>query len=102
MTDEKREATTNELVADAAATRTRVATDVERLATQLAPQQLKNRALSVTERSLEGIALRALGGLLRSPRRLAAYVRQHPVAGSIMLAGTGVIVWRLALGRRRH
>jgi ElaB/YqjD/DUF883 family membrane-anchored ribosome-binding protein len=101
MNDEKREPTTPELVASAASTRRRVASDVERLASQLAPAQLKERALDVAEHSLETLATRALQKLRQSPRRIASYARQHPLVGVAVLAGAGLLVWRVAVGRHR-
>jgi hypothetical protein len=101
MTIEKDEPTTNELIAGAAAARTRVAADVERLATQLAPAQLKDRALGVAESSLQRFAARALGRLMQSPRQLASYVRRNPLAGVAICAGAGVVAWRLAVRRHR-
>ncbi len=101
MTTENPDPATQELVADAAETRERVATDVERLARQLTPKKLEERALDAAEHSLESLAGRALRRLAQSPRRLAAYVREHPALGIAVVAGASVIVWRLAIGRRR-
>jgi hypothetical protein len=101
MTNDRPDEKTQELRARTAETRDRVATDVERLANQLTPKRLKARALDVGERSLHGLAARALQRLAQSPRRLVAYVRRHPAAGAAIFAGGAVVVWRLAQGRRR-
>lgn len=94
MIDDKPDDTTQELMANAARTRRRVATDVERLVTQLAPAQLKDRALDAAEHSLERVALRGLRGLSRTPSKLVAYVAKHPGVGVAIAAGVGVLVWR--------
>lgn len=101
MIDDKPDDTTQELVANAARTRRRVAADVERLAAQLAPAQLKDRAIEAAEHSLEKLAWRALRRLSRAPSKLAAYVAEHPRVGVAIAAGVGVLVWRVAVGRRR-
>lgn len=102
MIDDKPDDTTQELVANAARTRRRVATDIERLASQLTTAGLKDRALDAAEHSLEALARRALRQLSHTPQRLAAYLRQHPVVGAAVVAGVGVVVWRVAVGRHRR
>lgn len=102
MTAEKPEPTTQELLANVAEARVRVAADVERLATQLAPAQLKERALDVAQDSAQSLAARALRGLVDSPRRLVSYARKHPMTGAAVLAGTALVVWRIAAGRARR
>lgn len=101
MIDDKPDDTTPELVANAARTRRRVATDIERLAAELTPAKIKDRALDAAEHSLEKVAGRALQRLSRGPRQLAAYVAEHPLVGVALAAGVGAVVWRVAVGRRR-
>jgi hypothetical protein len=101
MTSEKPEPSTQALLDSTARTRDRVARDVEQLAHELSPTQLKDRALDVTEHSLAKWAARALLRLGESPRRVAAYARKHPAAGVAIAAGAAVVVWRLAIGRHR-
>lgn len=101
MNDEKLDPSTQDLVERAAETRDRVAGDVERLTRELTPAHLKHRALDVAEHSVTSLAARILQRLSRSPRRLAGYVSKHPVAGAALLAGAGVVVWRLAVSRHR-
>ena len=102
MTDEKLEPTTEQLLANVARTRAQVAADVARLATQLAPAQLKDRAKDAAQHSLESLAARALLGLIRSPGRLWGYAHRHPRAGVAVLTGAAVIAWGLASRRRRR
>lgn len=101
MIDDRPDDTTDELVANAARTRRRVATDIERLATQLTPAKIKGRALDAAEHSLEEVALRAVQRLAQAPRQLASYVAKHPAVGAAVALGVGVVVWKLAVGRRR-
>jgi ElaB/YqjD/DUF883 family membrane-anchored ribosome-binding protein len=101
MSDEKSEPATQELVENATETRSRVANDVARLAQQLRPEQLKDRALNAAEHSIESLAARALQRLIFAPRRVLAYVREHPLAGAAIFAGTGVVVWRFVARRQR-
>ena len=101
MIDEKPEPTTEELVESAAQTRKQVAADVARLATQLTPARLKDRALDAAEDSLEGLAVRGQRALARVPRRLAAYLLRHPLVGVAFVAGAAAVTWKVAVGRRR-
>ncbi len=101
MTSDDRAETTQELVANAAEARDRVASDVERLAEELTPAHLKTRALDAVERSLESLAARVLQRLAQTPRRLASYVREHPVVGVTVAAGAAMVVWRFAIRRHR-
>ncbi len=94
------ETTTQSLMDKTAMTRSRVASDIERLTEQLTPARVKDRALHAAEQTAETLAARALLRLMSSPRWLAAYLRQHPRTGVALAAGAGLIVWRLA--RRRH
>jgi ElaB/YqjD/DUF883 family membrane-anchored ribosome-binding protein len=100
MNNESTDETTQALADRTAVTRSRVASDIERLTEQLTPARVKDRALDAAERSVETLAARALGRLLQSPRRLANYLRQHPATGAAIAAGMGVVIWRLASRRR--
>jgi hypothetical protein len=101
MIDEKPEPTTEELVESTAATRNQVAADVERLATELTPARLKHRALDAAEHSLDGLAVRGQRVLARVPRRLAAYLLQHPLVGVAVVVGAAAVTWKVTVGRRR-
>ena len=92
---------TQALAQRAAGTRARVAADVERLATELEPRELKGRALEAAERSFERIGFRLLRRLADGPRWLVSYVRHKPVVGAVVVVGAGVLMWRMA-ARRRH
>jgi hypothetical protein len=101
MNDEKRDETMEALVASTAWTRARVASDVERLAEQLQPARIKDRALDAAERSLESVGARLLGRLKQAPRLLATYALEHPVQGAAVLIGVTAMVWRVAARRQR-
>jgi hypothetical protein len=100
MSDEA-DRVTRDLVERAAKTRARVAADVARLATELEPTELQDRALDAAERQVERIGFRLLRRLAGAPRWLAATARQHPAAGVAVTVGVGLLVWRIA-ARRRH
>jgi len=102
MTTEDPKPTTEKLLAELATTRVRVAADVERLAAQLAPEQLKDRALDVAQHSMQSLAARALHGVPRSPRELVSYFRKHPVAGAAIFTGAALLVWRIGFARTRR
>lgn len=93
--------TTQSLVSEVALTRARAAADVHRLARELTPERVKDRALDAAERSLESVALRAARRLAQSPRRLVGYVRQHPFVGTALAVGATAVIWGVAR-RRRH
>jgi hypothetical protein len=99
MSTETPDPTTEQLVANAASSRARVASDVQELAKELTLPELKDRALDAAERSVESIAARALRRLLVAPRRLALAVRQRPVVGVALAAGATLLIWRIAARR---
>jgi hypothetical protein len=99
MSSETPDATTEQLVANAARSRARVASDVEELARELTLPELKDRALDAAERSVESIAARALRRLLLAPQRLVVGVRQHPIVGVAIAAGAALVIWRIAARR---
>ena len=99
MSTETRDPTTEQLVANAARSRARVASDVEELAKELTLPELKDRALDAAERSVETIAGRALRRLVLVPGRLARVVQQRPLVGVAIAAGVTLVIWRIAARR---
>jgi hypothetical protein len=100
MTTEERDPTTLALELGAASARARVAEDVEELAEQLRPEQLKNRALDAAEHSIASLLKRAVARLKAEPRLALAYARRHPVASVVAASVAAALVWRVAHGRR--
>ncbi len=91
---------TRALVASAGRARARVAADIQELAQELTVDELKDRALNVAERSLEGLAERVLRRVSELPRWLANAARERPLAATAIVGlGAGVFAWR-ALRRR--
>ena len=101
MSSDTSDPTTDQLVANAARSRARVASDVAELAKELTLPELKDRALDAAERSVETLAARALRRLLLVPPRLARGVRQHPLVGVALAAGATLVIWRIAARRDR-
>jgi len=99
MSTETPDKTMQQLVANAAHSRARVANDVEELAKELTLPELKDRALDAAERSVESIAVRALRRLLQASGHLALAVRQRPIAGVLIAAGATIVIWRIAARR---
>jgi hypothetical protein len=101
MSSETPDLTTEQLIANAARSRARVASDVEELAKELTLPELKDRALDAAERSVETLAARALRRLLLVPGHLARGVQQHPLVGVAIAAGATLVIWRIAARRDR-
>lgn len=98
---ENPDAKTQLLEAQLGQTRARVASDVQALAQQLQPEQLKERALDVAEHSAESLAWRLLGKLAKAPRSVTKYVGKHPAIGVAAVTGAALLAWRLVLRHRR-
>lgn len=100
MTTERQVPSTLALELSAASARARVAEDVEELAEQLQPEQLKNRALDAIEHSLASLLSGAVSRLKTAPSLAVTYARRHPFAAIAAGAATAALVWRVSHRRR--
>jgi hypothetical protein len=94
MTSKPPDAETELLVTQVAQTRARTESDLRALAVQLRPNQLKERALEVTEQKAEKLAWRTLARVAMSPRAVIRYIRKHPAVGVGAALGVALLTWR--------
>jgi hypothetical protein len=89
------EALSEELAADAAATRARVASDVEALGAKLAPDNLKTQA----KRAVTQGITRQLSRFGRATPIVVVAIgrvaRRHPIPVALSMLALGVLVWRV-------
>lgn len=100
MTTDGQEPTTLALELGAASARARVAEDVEELAEQLQPEQLKTRALDAAERSIASLVGRAVLHLKAGPRLALTYAQRHPLTSVAAAGVAAALIWRVAQRRR--